>query len=91
MADTADHRQRTAGQLPGQPLVVEGVQILEGSPAAHQQQHVAFQACLGSLDGGQQLGRRLLPLHAGRVDDDAQLWGAPAQRGEHVLKRSGLQ
>ena len=91
MADTADHRQRTAGQLPGQPLVVEGVQILEGPSSTHQQQHVAFQPCLGSLDGGQQLGRRLLPLHAGRVDDDAQLWGAPAQCGEHVLQRRGLQ
>ena len=91
MADTADHRQRAAGQPPGQCLVVEGIQILEGSPAAHQQQHVAFQPRLGGLDGGQQFSRRLLPLHAGRVDDDAQLWGAPAQCGEHVLKRRGLQ
>ena len=91
MADTADHRQRAAGQPPGQPLVVEGVQILEGSPTAHQQQHIAFQPGLRGLNGGQQFGRRLLPLHAGRVDDDTQLRGAPAQCGEHVLKRCGLQ
>ena len=91
MADTADYRQRATGQSPGQRLVVEGVQILEGPPATHQQQHVAFQPCLGSLDGGQQLGRRLLPLHAGRVDDDTQLRGTPSQRGEHVLKCGSLQ
>ena len=87
----AHHRQTATSQPAHQPFMVESVQILERSAAPHHQQHVALLPGFGRPDGGNQLGRCLLPLHGSRVDDDAQLGCPPAQRGQHILQGRGLQ
>ena len=76
-----DHRHRAGTDGARNALVVECPQILERSPAARQNQHIALAAARGELERRDDARRRRRALHRRRIDEHRG--GREAAR-EHV-------
>ena len=87
MADGADDRNAAGEDRPRHAFVVEAPQILQRTAAAADDQHVAFVAAVGGLDGAHDLHRRFRALHRGGVDDDRQRRIAPLQYLQNIVQR----
>ena len=70
-----------------QAFVVERPQVLQGTAAARQDQHVAFGAPAGSFKGRDDLRRRLSALNGHGVDQDRCRGKAPRQHMQNVPHR----
>src|SRR5690606_37000109 len=82
------HRGNGAGRDgPGDRLLVEGPQVLEGAAAAPDDEHVAFGARRRGPERPDELARRGLSLHGGGVDDDRHRRKAPPEDGDNVANR----
>ncbi|OPZ83042.1 MAG: hypothetical protein BWY76_02466 [bacterium ADurb.Bin429] len=80
MADGADHRQRRGGNRPRYALVIEAVQLLEGTAAPRQHDDVRLRNTRGKPQAFHDAGRSRHPLHGGGHQHDAA--ARPAARGD---------
>ena len=87
MADGTDDRNAAGEDRPRHAFVVEAPQILQRTATAADDQHVAFVAAVGGLDGAHDLHRRFRALHRGGVDDDRQRRIAPLQYLQNIVQR----
>ena len=90
MPHAANHGHGRLDDGTGQRFVVEGPQILHGSAAANQQQHIdliLFPSPAGLAQRIAQLACRLCALHTGRIDDHRNM-RYPALKGRHHIMQS---
>ncbi len=85
--DAHHDRDRRGANRPRHPLVVERPEVFDAAAPAAQDEHVALGAASRSRERRDDLRRRPLALHRGRVEDHRDRRVAAPQRRQHVAQR----
>jgi len=86
VTDTGNHRHRAGADGPGDGLIVEGHEILEGPTTAHQQHDLDAARASGPSQGGHDGLRRPVALHRGGREHHVDARRTTTHDGDDIVK-----